>query len=290
MHTESFEIKLDYQPNTGSADRIYLAMAAYVSAFESLTSTVGRSVDAELNHTYQLADIKIGSIKSIINCGANLSKLAKTLASIPNIIAESMVEVEQIDSSDDIELSAVKIEEKLRELNVTDFPNEINVNRLDYAKSLKKLQEASQYLVDSEKVVISDSPSNVIQLNTKFRFDKTPDELFIEEVHNIKKNETLMIKKPCFFGSSMWEFKSIERNHSFSASIEHEEWLKQYQERKLGHLDPGDGVIALISYDAVKKKGSKYFKHSNEKILHVERIIRASEIQHVINEFNDREK
>lgn len=290
MHTESFEIKLDYEANTGSADRIYLAMAAYVSAFESLTSVVGRSVDSELNYSYQLSNIEIGSLKSIIKCGAGLPKMAKVLASIPRMIAQSMVDIEDIDSKDDIERTLRGVEDELRNLNVTDFPNEININRLNYAKSIKRLQEASQHLVNSETISIGSCPSNVIQLNTNFRFDKAPESLYIEKITTVRANETLMIKRPCFIGSSMWEFKSIERNHSFSASIEHESWLKEYQDRNLGHLDPGDGLIALVSYDAVKKKGIKGFKHRNEKILHVERIIRASEIQLVIEEINSSEK
>jgi hypothetical protein len=290
MHTESFEIKLNYEANTGSADRIYLAMAAYVSAFESLTLVVGRSVDSELNYTYQLSNIEIGSLKSIIKCGAGLPKMAQALASIPRMIAQSMVEIEEIDSEDDIEQTVGKVEAELRELGITEFPNEININRLNYAKSIKRLQEASQHLVNSETISVGNCPSNVIQLNTNFRFDKDPESLYIEIITTVKRNETLMIKRPCFIGSSRWEFKSIERNHSFSASIEHESWLKKYQDRNLGHLDPGDGLIALISYDAVKKKGIEGFKHRNEKVLLVDRIIRANEIQLVIKEINSSEK
>ena len=265
-------------------------MAAYVSAFEALTLVVGRSVDAELNSTYQLSNIEIGSLKSIIRCGAGLPKIAKVLASIPQIIAQSMVDIEEIDSEGDIENSLTKVENDLRELAITDFPNEININRLSYAKSIKQLQEASQHLVASESIEVGNTSSNVVKLNTHFRFDKDPESLFIEKITTVRANETLMIKKPCFIGSSMWEFKSIERNYSFSASIEHESWLKKYQERKSGHLDPGDGLIALVSYDAVKKKGIKGFKPRNEKVIHVERIVRASEIQHVIEEMNNGEE
>jgi len=56
VYKEPFEIKLNFVANSGSAERVYLAMAAYVSAFESVTTSVGRAIDAELNYSYTLSD------------------------------------------------------------------------------------------------------------------------------------------------------------------------------------------------------------------------------------------
>ncbi|MEL4295277.1 hypothetical protein [Shewanella xiamenensis] len=77
----------------------------------------------------------------------------------------------------------------------------------------------------------------------------------------------------------MWDFKSIERCKSFSAPLLDEQWLKRYQNRELAHIDPGDAIIALVSYEAHKEKGAKRFSFSNHKILHVERQIRSEELQ-----------
>ncbi|MGR6756471.1 hypothetical protein ACU6QO_01490, partial [Aeromonas veronii] len=54
LYESSFEIRLDYKPSTGKPERVFLAMAAYVTAFENLTFTVGKSIDArEFNFEVQ---------------------------------------------------------------------------------------------------------------------------------------------------------------------------------------------------------------------------------------------
>jgi hypothetical protein len=193
-----------------------------------------------------------------------------------------MVEVEEINSESDIEKIAKYIEEQLRQTNSTEFPNQVNINRTDLAQALKKLTEASTLLADGEKVKIKSPQSNVIDLNTRLHFPLTPEELFSEIKKNVKRKETLLIKRPVFIGKSAWDFKSIERRKSFSATILHSEWLKRYQNRELGHIDPGDALIALISYDITKQKGDSQVSFSNHQVINIEKIVRSKDIQQSI--------
>jgi hypothetical protein len=285
LYESSFEIRLDYKPSTGKADRVFLAMAAYVTAFENLTFTVGKSLDANLNFTYELSGVESGSLKSIIKCKAGLEKVAGALSSIPRFIASSMIELDNYDSEEAIEKSAKGVENELLELGAAEFPNQVNIDRYRFAKDIKGLCQASELLAEGETIDLKSSGAdNVILLNTGVRFEKDVDELF-EECHtNIKKTETLHIKSPVFLGDSQWDFKSVERNVSFSANFEHVDWLERYQKGDLGHLDPGDALIAFISYDAIRLKGLKSFSYKNYKILHVERVIRGAELQIRIEE------
>ncbi|MEP3414017.1 MAG: hypothetical protein ABJN66_03140 [Gilvibacter sp.] len=50
---DQFEIRLDFKPNTGSPERIFLAMAEYVSAFENLVHVVGKGIDPENEVNYR---------------------------------------------------------------------------------------------------------------------------------------------------------------------------------------------------------------------------------------------
>lgn len=88
----------------------------------------------------------------------------------------------------------------------------------------------------------------------------------------------------------MWDFKSIERKKSFSALIADGQWLERFQNRELAHIDPGDAIIALVSYEAHKAKGSKHFSFSNHKILHVERPIKSDELQAILDLEDDSEE
>jgi len=279
MHKESFELKLDYIPEMGSAQRVFLAMAGYVSAFEEITFTVGRSIDAQADFSYQLSNIETGSIKSIQSCVAKAAKIAKALANIPTMLANSMIEIEEIASEEDIETIAKSLEAQLKAADCADFPNQINIDRPALAWAIKRLTEAANQLIEGESVSLKSKNSNVIELNTKTRFPFSPDDLFSEFKETVRCKETLLVKRPVFIGKATWDFKSIERRKTFSAPILHQDWLERYQNRELGHLDPGDALIALISYEATKQKGEAQIFCSNHKILHIERMVKSKDIQ-----------
>jgi len=278
-----FEIRLDYKPATGSADRVFLVMAEYVSAFEELVHVVGHSIDPEADFSYQLSSVEQGSIKGVLNCASAIKSFSKALSKIPEHIAGSMVECDEINSEEDIEALAIQVEDKVKDSIDVKFPNELNINRLRLAEGIKKLVDASERLIDGETIDLKSGGNNVVFLNTKVRFDKEPSSLFIEILREVKTTETLLIKKPVFFGDAMWDFKSIERRKSFSAPIIDELWLKRFQNRELAHIDPGDAIIALVSYEAHKAKGAKHFSFSNHKILHVERPIKSDELQAILD-------
>jgi hypothetical protein len=274
-----FEIRLDYKASTGSADRVFLVMAEYVSAFEDLIHVVGHSIDPEASYSYQLSSVENGSIKGILNCKSALKTFSKALSKIPENIASSRVDLDEIDSEEDIDCLARELERKVKDSIDIKFPNQPNIDRLGLAEGVKRLVDASGRLVDGETIELKSNESKVIFLNTKVRFDKDPSSLFIEMFKEIKETETLLIKKSTFVGDAMWDFKSIERGKTFSAPITDEQWLKRFQNRKLTRIDPGDAIIALVSYEANKAKGAKKFTFSNHKVIHVERLMKSDELQ-----------
>ncbi|MCF5908145.1 hypothetical protein K3H35_04880 [Aeromonas veronii] len=166
-----------------------------------------------------------------------------------------------------------------------EFPNQVNIDRYQYAKDIKILCKASELLADGETVDIrTPQDNNVTYLNTKVKFEKEVDELFGTDSVEVKKIETLLVKKPVFLGDSQWDFKSVERNLSFSAPIEHKEWLERYQSCNMGHLDPGDALIAYVGYQAIRLKGSKTYINKLHRVLHVERVVKGKELQIRIEE------
>ncbi len=285
-----FEIRFDYKASTGSADRVFLVMAEYVSAFEELVHVVGHGIDPEADFSYQLSSVEQGSIRSILNCRSAIKTFSNALSKISENIASSMVELNEIDSEEDIEKLATQVESKVGKSIDIDFPNALNIDRLRFAEGVKKLVGASDGLVDGETIDLKSSGSNVVFLNTKVKFDKEPSSLFIEIHKEVKVTETLLIKKSVFFGDAMWDFKSIERRKSFPAPIVDEQWLRRFQGRELPHIDPGDAIIALVSYEAQKAKGAKHFTFINHKILHVERQVGSDELQGILGLEDDSEE
>ena len=81
---DQFEIRLDFKPNTGSPERVFLAMAQYVNAFENLVLVVGKGIDPDNVVTCELSAVETGSIRSIVDCigryCSTLSKIQKCLS------------------------------------------------------------------------------------------------------------------------------------------------------------------------------------------------------------------
>ena len=283
MEEGTFEIRLDFKPCTGGADRVFLAMADYVNAFEELVYVVGHSIDPEANFSYQLSSVDKGSLKGVMKCVSSIKSFSQTLSKIPQFVASSMVDLDEIETEEHVNKLAESVQDKVKEETDIHFPNELNINRLNLAKGAKKLVSASERLVDGETIDIKTSDNNVVYLNTSTRFRKDPESLFVELSKEVKTTETLLIKKPVFVGEAMWDFKSIERKKSFSASIQDENWLRRFQNRELPHIDPGDAIIALVSYEAIKEKGSKTFYFTNHQILSVDRPIKSDELQNILD-------
>ena len=274
---EHFEIRLDFKPNTGSPERVFLTMAKYVSAFENLVLVVGEGIDPENVVSCELSGVEIGSLKSIVECFSSVGSYCSFLSNIPRLIASHMVDLEEIDTEQQIENLANKLESDVASETELHFPNQANINRLKLAKGIKRLVDASESLAQGETIDIRNKSSNVVYLNTKTRFPREPEDLFQKHYEVIRKNETLLIKRPVFFGNSMWDFKSIERKKSFSASIDDSDWLERFQGRSVA-LNPGDAITAFVEYVVYRAKGEKHFSYKDHKVLEVGRPIQLQEL------------
>jgi len=275
---DQFEIRLDFKANAGSPERIFLAMAEYVGAFENLVHIVGKGIDPENEISCELSAVEIGSLKSVVEC---IGRYCSTLSRVPLMIAEHMVDLNEIDNEEQIEDFVTKLESDILSDTELSFPNQANINRLDLAKGLDQLSEASKKLVDGETVDVRKSRSNVYYINTKTRFTRDPEDIYKEHFEIQRKEEVLQIRKSAFVGASMWEFKSVQRNKTFSAPIDDKVWLERYQNREI-HLEPGDAISALVEYAMYKQKGAKNYCFKDHKILTVGRPIKNEELQHLL--------
>lgn len=275
---DQFEIRLDFKPNVGSPERVFLAMAQYVSAFERLLLVVSKGIDPENEVSCELSSVEMGSIKSIVDC---IGGYCSTLSKVPLMIAEHMVDLGEIDREEQIEEFTRKIENDVLLDTDLDFPNQANINRLEVAKGLSQLVEASKMLAEGETVDVRKKGSNVFYINTGTRFSRTPEDLFQEHFEIQRKTETLLVRKPVFVGNSMWDFKSIQRKKTFSASIDDESWLERYQNREV-HLEPGDAITAFVEFAMYKDKGEKYYCYKDHKVITVGRPIKNDELQQIL--------
>lgn len=275
---DKFEIRLNFKTNTGRPERIFLSMAEYVSAFDNLVHLVSKGIDPNNDITTELSRVQVSPLSSVVECQGRYSK---TLAQVPLMIANHMIGLETLNKEAQIDVFASKLEQDILSDTKLDFPNQANINRLALAKGLNQLTKASKRLVDGETLEVKNRQGNVFNLNTKVRFTKDPEDIFKEHIERKSEVETLLIKKPVFVGSAMWEFKSIQRKKVFNAPIEDKAWLKKYQNRDL-HLEPGDAISARVEFVMFKEKGAKNFSFKDHKVLEVELSINNNELQHTL--------
>mgnify|MGYP000328676250 FL=1 len=275
---DQFEIRLDFKSNTGSPERIFLAMAEYVSAFDNLVNVVSRGIDPDNEITCELSTVKMSPLKSVVDCTGGY---CATLAQVPLMIANHMVGLNSISKEEQIDAFANKLEQDILSDTKLDFPNQANINRLALAKGLNQLANASKRLVEGETLDVKNSNGNVFSINTRTRFTKDPEDIFKEHIERKREVETLLVKKSVFVGSSMWEFKSIQRKKAFNAPIEDKAWLKKYQNRDI-HLEPGDAISAMVEFVIYKEKGAKNYSFKDHKILDVALSIKNNELQHTL--------
>ena len=104
---DNFEIRLDFKPNTGSPERVFLAMAEYVSAFENLVYVVGQGIDPESEVSCELSAVETGSLKSIVGCIGNYCWLFVTSCGFGLIEQAAHRAANQIDHGDEVGLVPV---------------------------------------------------------------------------------------------------------------------------------------------------------------------------------------
>lgn len=274
----NFEIILNFKKNTGSPDRTFLVMADYLNSFDNLIHIIGKGIDPEGEVSCELSSIKIGSLKSIVTC---IGDYCSVLSRVPSMVARQMVDFDEIREEKQIEDFVNNIEDDISTNMEPRFPNQTNINRLEFSEGLKKLTEASQRLVPGETIDVRNE-NNIVNLNTKTKFSRDPKDIFKEYSEKKREVETLLIRTPVFVGNSMWGFKSIQRKKAFSAPINDKEWLEKYQNRQI-QLEPGDAISATVEYVMYKEKGAKFYEFKDHKVIKVKRPVRNKELQNTID-------
>ena len=109
---------------------------------------------------------------------------------------------------------------------------------------------------DEASVITPDGET--INLDLSVRLD-------VEEIESLAIKETqvhtvpamvLIVRKPDYLGSSMWDLRHGKR--SISAKIEHEGWLNEFQRRRVD-VRPGDALKCAVRIEMM-------YGHDNELI------------------------
>ncbi|MCA3594800.1 MAG: hypothetical protein ING72_12365 [Methylobacterium sp.] len=280
------EFKIDFREDEGSPARVFEIASDLIRAFEDLDSVLVTSVDSKISTSMILEDVEKSSLKIFlrnrlksIDDGA-LKELDWKQQVGAFLVKAKYIAIEWLDKKIDADTppNIEDLSERLRKLAVeTDakhMPDYAPINLPRLAQSLDSIQRTKKKFKDGEALTITlaDREYKVITTSDWLPSEHLPPVKMEQELSN-DADMVLVVRRPDLLANAQWQFK--HGKNSVSASISHEEWLREYHQRR--HIIiPGDAlkcrVRFLTKYDA---KG--ILIDQKVEVIHVYGVIPAAE-------------
>lgn len=205
---QTFGIKIDYKTGRNNPEKIFEAMAIYISAYEDLIQLISNSLGQKENFNFILSDVEKGSLITYLNGFKEKSTdyiASKILDSVGETTRDLTGIIDIKDEKDIDEISA-KIDEDLKET----FPTQTNlvapaVDKKALAKILKKLADANLKIRTDESVgiILDHKSKSAVEVNTQMKFSANIDDLYIDgKINKHGQTDRLFIVKPVNDGNS----------------------------------------------------------------------------------------
>lgn len=271
-------IKLDYLEDRQNPAEVFEAMAMYINAYRDLGQLLSGSVGITTDFDFQLNGIEKGSILSKLAAipGKIEQSLENAFYNSGNDLFKELTEVEVTESEEQIESLAADIETSLAE----SLPEQIadpHVDRQGLATVLEKFSTANQKIKDGESVIFKsgNKEENECKLNTSWRFNGNPKEMFQGETNSQEFDDHLYVKVAVNEGNSVWSFRSLKLDKGFNARITHKDWLDRYQDGLIPPIGPKDLIEAKVTLDIyTPPKGKGQLQIRNAKVINIMNITR----------------
>jgi hypothetical protein len=245
-------VRVINQKNRQNSYELFNAMGGYMQAIEEFNRLILCSIQADGHYNFQLNGIEDGSIitrlKSFLrNAGDDIANKIDTIAmqeitALTNSTQEIKSPQQIIDLAESIENN---INGKLNNIDRI----EPYIDTVKLAKICMLISDANEKLLSGEKVEIA-SHGNVIPINTRFR--STVKESHLEAINKIpyRGYDKVKVIRPCNFGGSLWDLKSIITSDTYSAHFHNDcDWLKRYQNGEFTAVTAMHTLNILVEYE-----------------------------------------
>lgn len=269
-------IKIDYNSKRIKPEDIFSAMSLYISAHKKYGQLLATGLGLEIKFEFALADIKEGSIKSVLDTISG--GIGQFLNNRSMDLISDLIHIDKLENPDEVEELIVRQEERLKKESNCISPH---LGRAEFAEIISELSTANGLLEKGESVDITHSSNGeekTYPINTNLRIFVSPDEMIKKGVvtQNISK-DYLDIIKPVNFGYSQWFVRSRTIGKPFNAFMEDKEWLKRYQDGQIPVITAKYCMIALIRYEILKTQ--KKLEIRRAEIIKVLDVVSSDEVQ-----------
>lgn len=249
-----FAFYIDFKKGEGSASRVFSATQKFIRACERLDHELVNSIDSGIETVLVLEDIEAASLKTWLRNAliATDDQALKSLDWKPQVgkylVRAKYVLLSWIDDEDsprDFPALGREIQQLAAETNVRHLPDYAPISPTALINAIKDFQSVKDELVDGDKASLMVPGAEDVNFNLKMRID-------IEEIESLVVKETqshsvpsmvLIVRKPDYLGSSMWELRHGKK--PISAKIEDQDWLIEFQNRRVD-VRPGDALKCKV--------------------------------------------
>lgn len=251
MPKADFAFCIDFKKGEGSASRVFSATHEFIKACEHLDRKLITSIDANIETVMVLEDIEAVSLKTWLHSVVTTAddEALKNLDWKPLVgqylvkakyFVLSWINEEEEDGSRDLLSLGRDIKDLAAETDVRHIPNYIPIIPSDLINTVKDFESAKAILSEGDKASFITSDEE-LDINLKIKLDmESIEALAVKETQTYPMSSImLIIKKPDYLGSSMWELRLGPK--PISAKIEDMKWLQDFQSRKV-NVRPGDAL------------------------------------------------
>lgn len=274
---ETLKIKIDFANERRRPEEVFQAMSDYIEAYQALGQVISKSLNEKTPFLLQLEKVEAGSVASLLKAipSAISERLETWIFELSMKLADSLSEIDETKTEEDVNDLASKIEGNLEKLDIDQlFCPEIDRKALAHA--LKKLSDANRKLLPNEKALASTQRNGqVININTHWRFNADPKEMFQGKTETKACTDKLYVRTPVNFGKGTWSVLSSSTDRVYNAKIMDSTWLEQYQSGLIHAIGPKDVMEAeliLEIYTPPVGKGKPFITSAKIlRVLHIHR-------------------
>ncbi len=278
----AFEIVIDFTPGEGDPSRVFKAMSGLIDSIQNLDRHLIGSIDSSLRPELVLEDIERGSLKAkfktvvegvpdeVLKDGEFKKVLGHFLLKGKKAILDWCADKTEISSRASVKELEGELLKLAEETDIKSFPAYSPIQAQALLSDLSKLQESLQNLGTGDSVTYEYAEEK-IRFNRELQIsDEVVREVLTQQVIKSSSIKILKVKKPDYLGQSMWGL--VFDGKSIDAKITHNEWLAEFQSRRLS-LNPGDSLKVTL-YEEISYGYEGEIVHRHYEIERVHDVIR----------------
>lgn len=280
-----FAFVINFKKGEAPASRVFSATSEFINACERLDRQLVSSIDANIETVMVLEDVTAGSLKTHLRTALHAidDQALKSLNWKPAVgkyLVRSKYTVLRWFEDDKTPRSLPELRREIQKLaaetDVRHIPDYAPVSAGSLINAAKDFDRVKDHLSPDDSAAMIVSEDEEASFNIKNRLDVDAIEaLAISEtqIHTVS-TMVLIVKKPDYLGSSMWDFRY--GNKPIPAKIEDGAWLNTFQDRGID-IRPGDALRCEVRIEVS-------YGHDNELLAEKYFVTRVHQV--VENQFD----